>query len=66
MRDDYVAMMAALPADASIIDYLTQFATSIDTVAWLDFALGLGSRVSFTQDYFDGHDATILVRHDEG
>jgi hypothetical protein len=35
MRDDYVAMLAALPADATVADYLAQFATSIDTVAWL-------------------------------
>ncbi len=33
-----------------------------DPVAWLDFALGLSSRVAFTQAYLDGHDATIMVR----
>ena len=32
-----------------------------DPVAWLDFALGLSSRVAFTQSYLDGHDATILI-----
>ena len=32
-----------------------------DPVAWLDFALGLSSRVAFDQAYLDGHDATILV-----
>ena len=32
-----------------------------DPVAWLDFALGLSSRVAFTQAYLDGHDATIMV-----
>ena len=35
-----------------------------DPVRWLDFALGLSSRVAFTQAYLDGHDATILIRHD--
>lgn len=40
-------------------------ATRFDTLAWLDWSLKLSSRVSFTQDYFDGHDATILIRHDE-
>ncbi len=35
-----------------------------DTKAWLDWALGKSSRVSFTQDYLDGHDATIMIRHD--
>ena len=36
-----------------------------DTLAWLDWSLGLSSRVQFTQTYLDGHDATILIRHDE-
>jgi len=35
-----------------------------DTLDWIDWSLGLSSRVSFTQDYLDGHDATILIRHD--
>ena len=35
-----------------------------DPVGWLDFALGLSSRVAFTQAYLDGHDATILILHD--
>ena len=35
-----------------------------DTKAWLDWALGKSSRVSFTQDYLDGHDATIMIRHE--
>ena len=35
-----------------------------DPVRWLDFALGLSSRVAFTQAYLDGHDATILILHD--
>ncbi len=35
-----------------------------DPVRWLDFALGLSSRVTFTQAYLDGHDATILILHD--
>ena len=33
--DDYWAMEAALPADASLNDYLTQFATSIDMLGWV-------------------------------
>ena len=33
--DDYLAMQAALPEDASLADYLTQFSTSIDMVAWV-------------------------------
>ena len=33
--DDYLAMQAALPEDASLSDYLTQFSTSIDMVAWV-------------------------------
>lgn len=36
-----------------------------DPVGWLDFALGLSSRVAFTQAYLDGHDATIVVRHED-
>ncbi|MCH7573300.1 MAG: methyltransferase domain-containing protein [Planctomycetes bacterium] len=36
-----------------------------DTKGWLDWALSKSSRVSFTQDYLDGHDATIMIRHDE-
>jgi SAM-dependent methyltransferase len=40
-------------------------ARRFDTVAWIAWALGLSSRVGFTQDYLDGHDATIIVRHDE-
>jgi hypothetical protein len=33
--DDYFAMEATLPADASLSDYLTQFSTSIDMLAWV-------------------------------
>ena len=33
--DDYWAMEAALPPDASLDDYLTQFATSIDMLGWV-------------------------------
>jgi SAM-dependent methyltransferase len=36
-----------------------------DPVDWLNWSLTLSSRVSFTQDYLDGHDATIMIRHDE-
>jgi len=35
VRDDMVAVFSSLPADARWIDYLTQVATSIDTVGWL-------------------------------
>ncbi len=35
-----------------------------DTLAWLDWAFGKTCRVSFTQDYLDGHDATIMMRHE--
>ncbi len=35
-----------------------------DTVAWIDWALTKTHRVSFTQDYLDGHDATIMMRHE--
>ncbi|MCH7547329.1 MAG: class I SAM-dependent methyltransferase [Planctomycetes bacterium] len=40
-------------------------ARRFDTKAWLDWSLSQSSRVSFTQDYLDGHDATIMIRHDE-
>ncbi|MEM7229268.1 MAG: methyltransferase domain-containing protein [Planctomycetota bacterium] len=40
-------------------------ARRFDTVAWIDWALGLSSRVAWTQAYLDGHDSTILIRHDE-
>lgn len=39
-------------------------ARRFDTVAWLDWALSLSPRVSMTQDYFNGHDATIMIRHE--
>lgn len=35
IRDDMVAVFSSLPPDANWIDYLTQIATSIDTVGWL-------------------------------
>lgn len=35
IRDDMVAVIAALPPDATALDYFTQIATSIDTVGWL-------------------------------
>lgn len=38
-------------------------AQRFDTLNWLDWALSLSARVSFTQEYLDGHDATILIRH---
>jgi SAM-dependent methyltransferase len=40
-------------------------ARRFDPVRWLDFALGLSSRVTFNQAYLDGHDATILIEHDD-
>lgn len=39
-------------------------ARRFDTVAWVDFALSLSSRVVFDQEYLDGHDVSLLVRHD--
>jgi hypothetical protein len=39
-------------------------ARRFDTVRWLDWTLHLTPRVSFTQDYLDGHDATIMMRHE--
>ncbi len=38
-------------------------ARRFDPVRLLDFALGLSPRVSFTQAYLDGHDATMLIEH---
>ena len=35
VRDDLVAVVAALPPDATALDYFTQIATSLDTVGWL-------------------------------
>jgi SAM-dependent methyltransferase len=37
-------------------------ARRFNTVQWIEWALTRTSRVSFTQDYMDGHDATILMR----
>jgi SAM-dependent methyltransferase len=34
-----------------------------DTVKWLDWAMGRTPKVAFAQDYLDGHDATIVMRH---
>ena len=39
-------------------------ARRFDTVAWIDWALSLSSRVVFAQDYLDGHDATICIRRE--
>ncbi len=39
-------------------------ARRFDPLRWLDFALSLSSRVAFTQAYLDGHDGTVLIRHD--
>jgi len=39
-------------------------ARRFDTLAWVNWSLDLTSRVTFTQDYLDGHDATIMLRHD--
>jgi SAM-dependent methyltransferase len=41
-------------------------ARRFDPLRWLDFALGLSSRVSFTQAYMDGHDATIMIEKEKG
>lgn len=39
-------------------------ARRFNTVDWIDWALSRSSRVVFAQDYLDGHDATICIRHD--
>jgi SAM-dependent methyltransferase len=39
-------------------------ASRFDTLKWIEWALEQTSRVTFTQDYLDGHDATMLMRHD--
>lgn len=38
-------------------------ARRFNTVAWLDWAMRLTPRVRFTQDYMNGHDATVMLRH---
>jgi len=38
-------------------------AKRFNTIEWVNWALDKTPRVSFTQDYLDGHDATILMRH---
>jgi SAM-dependent methyltransferase len=38
-------------------------ARRFNTLNWLDWAMTLSPRVSFTQHYMDGHDATIMIRH---
>jgi len=40
-------------------------ARRFNTADWLDWSMRLTSRVAFTQAYLDGHDATILILHDE-
>ena len=40
-------------------------ARRFDPLRWLDFSLSLSSRVSFTQAYLFGHDATINILHDD-
>jgi SAM-dependent methyltransferase len=39
-------------------------ARRFNTADWLHWSLTLSPRVSFTQDYFNGHDATIMIRHE--
>lgn len=34
-QDDYQSMVGALPDDASLIDFVFQFATTLDMIAWL-------------------------------
>jgi SAM-dependent methyltransferase len=36
-------------------------ARRFDPLGWIEFSLGLSTRVAFTQTYLDGHDATILI-----
>lgn len=62
-------------AQGVIFNFLSNRATSewmekdlyparrFDTAAWVDWALSLSPCVSFTQDYLDGHDATIVIHH---
>lgn len=38
-------------------------ARRFDAIGLIDWAMSHTPRVSFTQDYLDGHDATILMRH---
>lgn len=40
-------------------------ASRFNTLGMLEWAFGLTSKVSFTQAYLDGHDATIMIQHDE-
>ncbi len=40
-------------------------ARRFDTLDWLDWTMRQTSRVAFTQAYLDGHDATILMLHNE-
>jgi SAM-dependent methyltransferase len=40
---------------------VTAPARRFDPLRWLEFALGLSTRVTFTQGYLDGHDATVLI-----
>jgi SAM-dependent methyltransferase len=39
-------------------------ARRFNTIDWVDWSLSLTPRVSMTQDYFNGHDATIMLRHE--
>ena len=45
--DDFLAMEAALPADASLDDYLTQFATTIDMLGWVGLVFLLELETEF-------------------
>ncbi|OYT68659.1 MAG: hypothetical protein CFK52_14590, partial [Chloracidobacterium sp. CP2_5A] len=40
-------------------------ARRFNTIAWIDWALSMTTLVSFTQEYLEGHDATILMRRDD-
>ena len=39
-------------------------ASRFNTLGMLEWAFGLSSRVSFTQAYLDGHDATIMIQYE--
>jgi len=39
-------------------------ARRFNTVEWIDWSLSLSPRLSMTQDYFNGHDVTIMIRHE--
>ena len=41
-------------------------ARRFDTIKWIDWSLSRTSLVSFSQEYLEGHDATIMMRKESG